>query len=139
MTDTVPSEQFNSNEQFLEELPEGCPPEGAHQIEPDSVAFRFVRDDPPSLADFESQRKKQPQKKWNISECQARGLSVYCELGAANRAMKLPYIRKKFRFIARVLLRKGAGYIQQTGTPDHHTWWPLASFDVVANSEVING
>jgi hypothetical protein len=38
--------------------------------------------------------------------------------------------------ICRIALQPGAGNIQQTFQPSHHTWWPLAAFDILVNSEV---
>ena len=43
---------------------------------------------------------------------------------AIQRAPKLPSLHG--RFICRLQLEAGAGRIQQTGAPSHHTWWPLA-------------
>ena len=33
-------------------------------------------------------------------------------------------------------LESGAGSMQQTGRPSHHTWWPLAEFDILGRCAV---
>lgn len=48
-------------------------------------------------------------------------------------AGKLPALRGKR--ICRVQLMAGAGRIRQTGKPSHHTWWPLADFDILGHCE----
>jgi len=53
---------------------------------------------------------------------------------AEAKALKLPHLKN--RKICRVLLPAGAGRIQQTFQPSHHTWWPLAAFDIQAHCGV---
>lgn len=119
---------------FCEPLPEGCPPDGADEIAARRDVFRLVRKNPAGLDDFRSQRAEQPEAKFpNVTECQARGLSVFAERGDSEKAKKLPKLRE--RLICRVRLEAGAGHILQTGRPSHHTWWPLADFDIIAHCE----
>ena len=40
--------------------------------------------------------------------------------------------------MAHLTLNQGAGYIKQTGSRSHHTWWPYKAFDVLANCEVMD-
>ena len=71
----------------------------------------------------------------NVSECQARGLSVHDDITEARALLNA----RKFRggIVCQVNLDYGAGYIQHTGRPSHFTWWPLADYDIPANcSEV---
>jgi len=115
---------------FREILPENCPPDGAEDIIAARLVYRLVTSNPPTAEDFRSQRDLKPQATFHgITECQARGLSVHGERKDSEKAMKLP--RLKGRLICRVALAAGAGTIQQTGNPSHHTWWPLAEFDVL--------
>ena len=116
---------------YREPLPEGCPPDAAEDTIASREVFRLVRTSPPTEEDFTSQRAQNPGRDFGkISECQARGLSVFAERGDSQKALKLPRLRG--RLICRVVLEKGAGSIQQTGQRSHHTWWPLADFDILA-------
>lgn len=119
---------------FRETLPEDCPPEAAEEIADQRDVYRLVASDPPTESDFRSQRALRPTAVFSVSECQARGLSVHSERANSQRATKLPRLRGKR--ISQVRLLPGAGYLQQTGTPPHHTWWPSADFDILAQSEV---
>jgi hypothetical protein len=116
---------------YREPLPEGCPPDAAEEIAAPREVFRLVRGNPPTLDDFKSQRAEKPDAVFQVSECQARGLSVFVERRDSERALKLPTLRG--RLICRLRLEAGAGRIQQTGRPSHHTWWPLAAFDILAH------
>lgn len=121
--------------QYRESLPPGCPPEGAREITSSSSVFRLVRTSPPTADDFRSQRAEKPSHEFRgMSECHARGLSVFSRRDDSQRALKLPALRG--RLICRVQLESGAGSIQQTGRPSHHTWWPLAEFDILSRCAV---
>lgn len=120
---------------FREPLPEGCPLEVAEElVEPHDV-FRLVATNPPTDADFRSQRALHPTTNYSLPECQARGLSVHTELADSVRTLKLPRFRNSK--VCRVGLIPGAGYLQQTGAPSHHTWWPLAAFEILERCEVL--
>lgn len=116
---------------YRETLPDGCPPDAAEEIAESRQVFRLVRGNPPTLDDFRSQRAEKPEAVFQVSECQARGLSVFSGRRDSERALKLPTLRG--RLICRLRLEAGAGRIQQTGRPSHHTWWPLAAFDILAH------
>lgn len=119
---------------YREPLPEGCPPAAADEVVAPREVFRLVSADPPTEADFQSQRAQNPAGNFSFSECQARGLSVFADPhDAMDRALKLP----KFRgyLTCRVVLKPGAGRVQQTFKPSHHTWWPFAAFDILGDGE----
>ena len=122
---------------YREPLPEGCPPDAAEEIAAPREVFRLVRKSPSTLEDFRSQRAEKPNATFQLTECQARGLSVFAERRDSERALKLPTLRG--RLICRLRLEAGAGRIQQTGRPSHHTWWPLAAFDILAHCGVETG
>ena len=120
---------------YREPLPDGCPPDTAEDIVQPRDVFRLVRTDPPTEEDFKSQRAEKPGHTFlGINECQARGLSVHAERRDSEKALKLPKLRG--RLICRLRLGLGSGKIQQTGRPSHHTWWPLADYDVLAQCTV---
>jgi hypothetical protein len=120
---------------YREPLPEGCPPDAAEEIAAPREVFRLVRNTPPTMDDFRSQRAEKPRAIFQVSECQARGLSVFADRQDAEaKVLKLPRFRGCF--VCRVTLQAGAGRIQQTFQPSHHTWWPLAAFDILAHGRV---
>ena len=120
---------------YRESLPPGCPPDGAREITSSAAVFRLVRTNPPTADDFRSQRAEKPTREFHgVSECRARGLSVFSRREDSQRALKLPALRG--RLICRVQLESGAGSMQQTGRPSHHTWWPLAEFDILSRCAV---
>jgi len=126
--------KLNNRMSYLEELPPDCPPATADEIAASRDVFRLVRTSPPTLDDFRSQRAEKPQAIFRVSECQARGLSVFAVRQDSAKALKLPTLRD--RLICRVRLEPGAGWIQETGKPSHHTWWPLAAFDILTHCNV---
>lgn len=121
---------------YREHLPEGCPPDASVEIASETRVFRLVKASPATLDDFRSQRAEKPDAVFKgVSECQARGVSVFTERqDALQKALLLPRFRG-FQ-VCPVRLVVGAGRIQQTFQPSHHTWWPLAEFDILAHCEM---
>ena len=121
---------------FREPLPEGCPPVEAEEITDVRVVFRLVRKNPPKDRDFSSKRAESPYNQFSVPECQARGLSVYSHAREARQQLKRPTLRGML--ICQVTLAQGAGHILRTGRRSHYTWWPLASFDVLSNCQMVD-
>lgn len=126
--------ESKTHRRFREPLPEGCPTVEAEEITASRIVFRIVRSDPPTGDDFRSQRANSRNNQFNVSECQARGLSVFSEFQQAAKQLKRPTLRGAM--VGRVALENGAGYILQTGQKAHYTWWPFADFDVLASCQV---
>ena len=123
-----------SHRRYRESLPPDCPPETSKEIVHVRYVFRLVRTTTPTDCDFRSQRAENPDRIFcGVPECRVRGLSVFAEHIDAERALRFPALRG--RSIYRVLLREGAGRLQQTGRPSHHTWWPLADYDILAHCD----
>ena len=120
---------------YREPLPEGCPPAEAEEVTAAREIFRLVRGNPATERDFRSQRAERPKAVFQVTECQARRLSVFAERRDCEKARMLPAL--KGRLVCRVKLAPGAGRIQQTGRPSHHTWWPLAAFNILGHCEVL--
>ena len=122
---------------YREPLPDECPPDEAEEIDAPRVVYRLVRSNPPTDDDFRSQLAERPDRIFrNITECQARGLSVRTDLASAVKLMGLRTMRG--RMLYQVRLDNGAGRIMQTGEdPDHTTWWPLADYDILANCSLV--
>ena len=123
---------------FREQLTDDCPPEGADEIRELRAVFRLVNQNPPNEDDFRSQRAEHPNRTFrNVSECQARGLSVHTDVRASENVLRLPHMRRRGMMVCQVVLDAGAGYIQQTGRDhNHHTWWPFASYDILDHCSV---
>ena len=129
------TEENMTERRYRESLPPGCPPDAAQEISAPAAVFRLVRADPPTADDFRSQRAEKPFRQFHgVTECHARGLSVFSRRDDSQRALKLPALRG--RLICRVQLESGAGSLQQTGRRSHHTWWPSADFDVLSRCAV---
>lgn len=121
---------------YREPLPGGCPPAESEEITAEREVFRLVSANPAVLDDFRSQRAERPRAVFRgVPECLACGVSVHAERPASEKMRKLP--RFKNSLVCRVRLVNGAGRIQQTFQPPHHTWWPLAAFDILSHCEVL--
>ena len=116
---------------YREPLPEDCPPETAEEITEQRIVYRPVRHSPPTDADFRSQRAEKPDVKFNTSECQARGLSVFARRSDAEKQSKRRNLRGTA--VCRIMLVPGTGRILKTGGSSHYTWWPLAGYDILAH------
>ena len=120
---------------YRETLPEGCPPDVSVDIALETYVFRLVKTSPATLDDFRSQRAEKPAAVFKgVTECHACGLSVFKERqDAVQKVLLLPRFRGFHVYSVR--LAAGAGRIQQTFKPSHHTWWPLAEFDILGHCE----
>ena len=124
---------------YREPLPADCPPPEAEEIIRPRLVFRLVQSDPPADRDFQSQRALNPERPYRrVTECQARGLSVFSDRRDAEARLKRRNLRGMR--LCQVFLSAGAGYIQQTGdhSPTHYTWWPLAEFNILPNCQVVS-
>ena len=121
---------------YRESLPPDCPPDNAQEIITETIVYRLVRNTPPNEEDFRSQRTFEPNCDFGVSECRARGLSVFMQAADAARAAHRSRNLRGAK-LAQLTLNQGAGYIKQTGNRSHHTWWPYKAFDVLANCEVM--
>ena len=91
---------------YREPLPDGCPPDTA-VVQPCEV-FRLVRTNPPTEADFKSQRAEKPRHTFfGIDECQARGLSVHTERHDSEKALKLPKLRGRLNLPTEIRIGRG--------------------------------
>ena len=105
---------------YREPLPDDCPPDTADEITSPRLVYRLVRNYPPTDDDFHSQRAERPDRVFrNISECQARGLSVRTNLVSAMELMGFRTMRG--RMLCQVQVDHGAGRIMQTSGDPHHS------------------
>jgi hypothetical protein len=112
---------------WYEQLPLDCPPKEA--IVPEATYFR-LGSIPPEDSDFWSHRRRFPYKKFHVSECVARSLSIFDDQNAAERLKRLlPAMRLKPIF--QLDLTEKDGLVQQTGNDLHHfSWWRSTEFDL---------
>ena len=110
---------------YREPLPDNCPPPEAWEIDETYAVYRFVAAETPAEADFRSQRAKLPAARFRVTECQARGLSVFLNLeDAKSLAQRNGLTGVRF---CQVTLGKGAGRMLKTGRSSHHTWCLVAA------------
>ncbi len=122
---------------FRDDLPSKCPPVDAREVASEESVFRLVRNNPPTVNDFKSQRQARPSASFSgVDECTVRGLSVYGSIGDAKEKLLLPKFRKGY-FLCRLKLNRGAGRIKQTFNYSHHTWWPYKAYNIPAVCEVV--
>ena len=117
---------------YREPLPDDCPPDAAEEITEPRIVYRLVWHNPPADRDFRSQRAENPDLVLHyVTECQARGLSVYLTRADAERRARNG--RLQGAMVGEVTLNQGAGRIAKTGTRSHHTWWPSVDFKVTTS------
>ena len=122
---------------YREPLPEGCPPDDAEEITAPRVVYRLVRSNPPTGGDFRSQRAENPHRNFRrVTECQARGVSVFNNRRDAERQTEIPKL--KGLAVCEVDLVAGAGRIKKTGRSSHYTWWPYAEYDILVNCRMVS-
>ena len=119
----------NTNSVWAEPLPENCPPNEAKEPDGDTY-FRHASDCPTREEDFYSNRKLYPERKFRVSECVARALSVYDNDAVCVKMRNFPTLKDKF--VIRITLPKESGVIQRTGNnASHYSWWKLAAFNPI--------
>ncbi len=104
-------------------FPAGCPPENAQPSF--GEVFRLVKKDPPTSEDFKSHRETQPDKKFDVLECEVCSLSVFRDMGdILNLKKRVPAMRK--RLVSQAILNESLGKILHTpslGGKSHYSWW----------------
>lgn len=121
--------------QYKEELPDGCPPLDAEEI--NSVVFyRLVATLPPTDQDFLSLKALNPSKPQR-HECEARALSVFVKLEGAHAALKLPTQRGKK--VAKLTLGSNTGKHKRTFSREHHhSWWVYSHCNPITHCEAVH-
>ena len=95
-----------------------------------------MRNNPPTEDDFRSQRAERPSHSFQgVSECRARGLSVFASRNVAEQRSTTGNLEGMA--VCQVTLAQGAGRIHATGRRSHHTWWPLADYDILEHCHVV--
>lgn len=113
---------------FRENLPPSCPPDQT-TIPDQTTLWRLLRSATPTVEDFDSQYKRQPQRRFP-DPCTARSVSLITTLEACRAIAKSPRM-KGFTHVAGVGLDAASGVWDQD-KPCHVNWWPLATVDPLA-------
>ena len=101
--------------------------------------YRFLNGVQPNQSDFKSHRELFPDRKFNVPECEACGLSVYRSRNDLTSLIRrVPKMRG--RLVARATLRAELGALKPTPKREEHshcTWWiplevePWTAFEVI--------
>lgn len=111
---------------WAEPLPKNCPPEDS--VFPDGLFYRVIENSEPCEFDFYSHRKRDPDKKFNASECRARSLSVFDRIESCQKVRLLPLHKNKE--IIEIELSESSGAIKRTGhNQNHFSWWLANDFN----------
>ena len=116
---------------WIEELPEKCPPEDA--FEPNGMqVYRLATSENTEEIDFQSQRALNPNKTFiGIDECIARSLSVYNEIGKCWNMIKLPFYKNRWKAVLGIELNNSDGLVKKTfKDPNHYSWWRTTNFEL---------
>lgn len=122
---------MNNHIEYKEDLEIGCPPWSAVDAEINSV-YRLAPDDKVDESYFYSHKKKGISLKMGMNSCS------YCSCSLTynpEALIKVPNLRKKFKYAIELNLQKGSGRALKKG--DHVDFWPYKSFKF--NSSVIGG
>lgn len=120
---------------FREPLPNECPPDYAEEVSGTLIFYRLVKNQTVTEGDFDSARALSPSNRFSKDECHVRGVSVFARDEDLKKISKLRRHREKR--ICLVVLNQGAGYIEPNGQGSHHTWWPLADYDILGSCKVL--
>ncbi len=115
--------------QWADDLPEGAPPETV--LVPDNdVFYRITKGNRLTNEDLISYLQQYPHKYEGESKIFASGLSVFNNLKAIKKKMKLANL-KDCKGIAKLMLIPIDGVVVKTLKDRHHyTWWRTQSFDL---------
>jgi hypothetical protein len=114
---------------WFEELPPDCPPADAT---PANGQFYRLGSIPPEDSDFWSHRMRFPDKFFQVSECQARSVSIFDSINAVEKLQRrYPILAKKPIF--KIDLTPNDGLSLQTGEDEHHfSWWRSTEFQMTS-------
>ena len=119
---------------YMNELPPRCPPAHAIRIRKGIIAYRLVSSNPPSQSDFESVKKKQPDRKFK-DDCSASSISVWAEPQKCLDVKLLP--THKNEKLCKVSICKNSGKIVVDKESKHIDWWPFANYNILSGCEVV--
>ena len=117
--------------EFLEQLPQNCPPSEAIPTENITVyRFSFTKDgytDDDFTSYWNKFQKRRESFTGKGNECIAHGISVCKSEADLRNALKMP-IMKKAKCIMEIPLVATDGLIMQTFHDGHYTWWVSSTF-----------
>jgi hypothetical protein len=114
---------------FREKLPDGCPPDAAHDGGcPD--AYRLVSSAKLTVADFASNAAKQQPLPPNVDPCRWASYSFYADMDTVHKKRKAFKKLREFTYVAKVEIAAGSGCVLIDGT--HIDFWMFETFDPTA-------
>jgi hypothetical protein len=113
---------------FREELPDGCPPEAAHDGGC-GTAYRLVPTAKPVPSDFASNAAKKETCPETCDPCRWASCSLFTDLNTIQKKRKTFKKLRKFHFAAEMTIKSGSGLLMQEGS--HIDFWMFASFDPI--------
>lgn len=126
-------------------VPAHCPPSSSEHKA--ATLFRICMASTPDAEDYTShaQSTKKGKKlraksalKANPMDCLPCGLSVWLsEEDMRHACAALPFTEGKYIFKSEVSANEGK--VQATGANEHHTYWPLASTDLLSRAQLAFG
>lgn len=125
------------NKNWVEVLPEKCPPEGS--FEPTGqIFYRIINADSLPLCDdhFRPTELRYSTQRFPVPECIQKAVSIWNNLQAMERICKLGdwQVKKPFS----LTLPKGSGLIKQTGRHlEHFSWWRISEFEPVKHTNAV--
>jgi hypothetical protein len=106
-----------------------CPPEDCFFSDGITEYYRAVLTDPATSDCFTSHRLKNPDRIYNLDECEVRSVSLSMTIeGLIHGVFKTPAFKKREKLVGVVILCEADGPVKQTFAAHHHSWWRSKSF-----------
>lgn len=121
--------------EWVNTLPENCPPENILVPEDEEFYRLLINEDVIIEEDWKSQKELHPDNIYKGENLiNAHGLSILKE--ANHNLFKLPRY-KRFKGLAKIILNPSDGVLKKTYGDKHYTWWRTTSFDE-GSAEIID-
>ena len=115
---------------YCEALPNHCPPEEAKETAI-GIAYRVGYSDPPTMDDFASHNKLGQKKPPRVDSCKWASCSLFSDKAKAENLTKLPKIRCRNPYLAKLDIPKGSGKWLK-GKRSHIDFWMFKSFNPIS-------
>jgi len=104
-------------------LPDGCPPDDAHNAEEGVLFYRLIEFNSATPQDFKSYHELYPNKDYSgKKECASKSLSLYTTKEGAKNLKSIAKFRK-YEAIAVIKIGTDDGVIKSKKGGRHYSWW----------------
>ncbi len=110
--------------EFRESLPANCPPPDAVDVAYDGI-YRFVSSNPPDDSEFASHAAQGRSPPESVDPCRWASCSFFSKKESGIK--RLPKVRVRFRFVARLNFPEGSGLSKEKA--GHIEFWFFKAFD----------